>query len=192
MSLEKMKIDFIRREFLTLSINGAFQHNHVYEAQVSQDQKTVLKEEIYEELNKIVTEYNQSDINIDCETHITKIEGFRTWLEGKTEIIRPEKHGEDGATFGTAQKLLNLYLKYMWCLGILNKIPPHCPLDSIILQKTLGLKERWKKMSKGQYDVITKKMPNIEKIAEWELMEWEEYRNKQYNKSKKNLSNKQQ
>lgn len=33
---------------------------------------------------------------------------------------------------GTAQKALNLYLKYLWCLGRIKE-PPHCPIDAIVL-----------------------------------------------------------
>lgn len=32
------------------------------------------------------------------------------------------------------QKLLNLVLKYHWCLGQISE-PPHCPIDRIIIQK---------------------------------------------------------
>jgi len=35
---------------------------------------------------------------------------------------------------GTAQKALNLYLKYGWARGIVPE-PPHCPIDSIVLAK---------------------------------------------------------
>ena len=35
---------------------------------------------------------------------------------------------------GTAQKALNLYLKYGWALGIIPE-PPHCPIDSNVLAK---------------------------------------------------------
>ena len=33
---------------------------------------------------------------------------------------------------GTAQKALNLYLKYLWCLGEISE-PPHCPFDFQII-----------------------------------------------------------
>jgi hypothetical protein len=47
---------------------------------------------------------------------------------------------------GAAQKLLNLYLKFLWCLGKVD-MPPHLPLDSIV-QKILprGERIRWTKM----------------------------------------------
>ena len=33
--------------------------------------------------------------------------------------------------FGIAQKLVNLYLKYLWASGLVEE-PPHCPLDGIV------------------------------------------------------------
>jgi hypothetical protein len=33
---------------------------------------------------------------------------------------------------GSAQKALNLYLKYLWCLGKICS-PPHCPFDRQII-----------------------------------------------------------
>jgi len=42
---------------------------------------------------------------------------------------------DTGYRFGIAQKLLNLLLKYLWCLGLIPE-PPHCPVDRIILNRT--------------------------------------------------------
>lgn len=36
---------------------------------------------------------------------------------------------------GASQKLLNLQLKYLWCLGLIS-MPPHCPIDRIVLSYT--------------------------------------------------------
>ncbi len=38
---------------------------------------------------------------------------------------------------GTAQKALNLWLKYLWCSNFLPSEPPHCPFDRIIIQNHL-------------------------------------------------------
>jgi len=38
---------------------------------------------------------------------------------------------------GRAQKALNLYLKYLWCLGKVPA-PPHCPFDSRVIKKLRG------------------------------------------------------
>lgn len=36
---------------------------------------------------------------------------------------------------GISQKLVNLQLKYLWCLGVIPE-PPHCPVDRIVLART--------------------------------------------------------
>lgn len=38
----------------------------------------------------------------------------------------------NGYKIGVAQKLLNLYLKYLWCMDKVP-MPPHCPVDRRIL-----------------------------------------------------------
>jgi hypothetical protein len=43
---------------------------------------------------------------------------------------------------GTVQKALNFYLKYLWCLGRVQR-PPHCPFDSQIIGE-LGITPRIK------------------------------------------------
>lgn len=35
---------------------------------------------------------------------------------------------------GSAQKALNLYRKYLWCLGYIP-FPPHCPFDATIIDQ---------------------------------------------------------
>lgn len=39
---------------------------------------------------------------------------------------------------GVAQKLLNLFLKYLWTLNILGREPFHCPFDAIIKKKLIA------------------------------------------------------
>ncbi len=42
---------------------------------------------------------------------------------------------------GTAQKLINLHLKYLWAAGFIKE-PPHCPIDGII-RDMAGLEYDW-------------------------------------------------
>ena len=75
---------------------------------------------------------------------------------------------------GTTQKVLNLYLKYLW---VLNKIPepPHCPFDGIIIDM-MELNEpiRWTKFD--DIDVYNKLINKVKDekmtVAEWELGKW--------------------
>ena len=66
---------------------------------------------------------------VSDEAHVANIEGIAEALS--------EKHHEilEGGRLriGTAQKALNLYLKFMWCLDPYRPTPPHCPVDGVVL-----------------------------------------------------------
>jgi hypothetical protein len=81
----------------------------------------------------------------------------------------------DGYKFGVAQKLLNLCLKYHWCLGSIEA-PPHCPVDRIVIEKTSFRGElNWTEMkTRGEYAAVIAEIDRLAKekgisIAEWEL-----------------------
>lgn len=79
---------------------------------------------------------------------------------------------------GTVQKALNLYLKTVWCMGLISVEPPHCPVDGTILGKA-KIVGKWTEL-----DSIKQYMEWIEKIrsqarsrgfdslSEWELIFW--------------------
>ena len=80
--------------------------------------------------------------------------------------------------FGHAQKALNLYLKYRWCLDQAQE-PPHFPIDSIILKKVPGFERfRWTRMeSEEEYkEIISAARKQAQKsglsLARWELKEY--------------------
>jgi hypothetical protein len=79
--------------------------------------------------------------------------------------------------FGIAQKLINLYLKYRWCLGQIPT-PPHCPFDRIIISK-IGLYNgviNWTEIDcPNTYRSLVEKAQikaGEMSIAEWELLEF--------------------
>ena len=83
--------------------------------------------------------------------------------------------GEAGYKYGVAQKLLNLALKYHWCLGLTGE-PPHCPIDRIIISKTIHSgKINWTQITKrSQYEEVIKEVKGIAdkkglSISQWEL-----------------------
>ena len=109
-----------------------------------------------------------------------------------------DEHGgslaDGNMRFGFAQKLLNMYLKYMWCAGEMPT-PPHCPFDRRIIFGALPnhQDEFWGAL--GQMGEITwnwtqsdsvedylvwlaaademKKHGKYNSLAEWELFEFE-------------------
>lgn len=91
-----------------------------------------------------------------------------------------QKHGgvlhDRRFRIGSAQKALNLYLKYLWCLGRIE-MPPHCPIDGIILNE-IAKNTDYKKISWTKLDSITEYKEIIRKakevagqssLSEWEL-----------------------
>ena len=76
---------------------------------------------------------------------------------------------DDGYKYGVAQKLLNMYAKYMWCLGYIGE-PPHCPVDRFVLGEIAMSSLRWTRMTEKEYkDVIEKIRGLAPSIARWEL-----------------------
>ena len=51
---------------------------------------------------------------------------------------------------GIAQKALDLYLKYRWCIGLSAEPPLHCPFDALMLKQV----PRWRTKSWTKLDSI--------------------------------------
>jgi hypothetical protein len=132
------KENFINSEFWVLTIMGAFGRAKVYRPDVPVIEKKYFKRLLKGHLDTMIEScYFKS---ISQKTHIENIKEVMRFSESTSDILT-----NGNLNFGVAQKLLNLYLKYHWCLGLIPT-PPHFPVDSII-QKELGLKiVPWTKM----------------------------------------------
>lgn len=90
--------------------------------------------------------------------------------------IRPVILKNGTYKYGVAQKLLNLALKYYWCLGYIPE-PPHCPVDRIIIDKTqLKGKVNWTEIEdEHEYRQVieaVRKIAGTESLARWELLNY--------------------
>lgn len=79
--------------------------------------------------------------------------------------------------YGTAQKALNLYLKYLWRLRALGDgKPPHCPVDSIVMQAA-GLSGSWTRSDNEQESISwinwIRRVASPGSIADWEYGRWQ-------------------
>ena len=117
---------FLDQETLTLALNGALSRNQTYCKDIKPGKKEEFRKALRDCLYSHRDEYREEQIS--CKRHIDNIENLSSTLS--------ERHGDIllGGEFriGTAQKALNLYLKYCWARGIVKE-PPHCPIDSIML-----------------------------------------------------------
>lgn len=123
-----MKNTFINSEIWSLTIGGAFQRANVYKPNVlekdKKDFKFMLKGYID---NTIVDRYKKG--NVSDSHHIENIERLQEYTSNFDKLLTNGQFN-----FGVSQKLLNLYLKYLWCLDLIPE-PPHFPVDRIIQQK---------------------------------------------------------
>jgi hypothetical protein len=117
-----MKKEFLLSEIWSLSISAAFQRANVYGSEYAherEDYKKLLKKH----LKSIAEQYKTP---IDETTHIGNI--FKISECGHQCLANGKLN------FGVCQKLLNLYLKYLWCLDLITT-PPHFPIDRLIQQQ---------------------------------------------------------
>ena len=122
-----------------LSIQGAFAARNakgkIYKEEVVDKEKEVFKKELRKLIEEIINNIYVCGY-VDDKTHCECIKKIQEESRKYGEIL----HG-GALRIGIIQKLFNLYLKYLWCLGLIE-MPPHMPIDSIVLKK-LKRSERW-------------------------------------------------
>ena len=165
-----MKNRFIENELWYLSISGAFQRNKIYAVALA-EKDTKQKDAFKNLLRNSIFELSKQYSNVvSDEQHVSNI--LNLILINQNPIL----YNNGKLTFGTMQKLLNLYLKYLWCTDRLKQIPPHCPVDSIILQKSTNYKDhKWTQLDcKEKYMLYINDLRELASargmlLAEWEL-----------------------
>ena len=78
---------------------------------------------------------------------------------------------------GPAQKALNLYLKYQWCLGNIV-MPPHCPFDALVIGALPSAERRtWTQLDDAvtyrRLVRVARSVGGHQSLAEWELALYE-------------------
>ncbi len=162
-----MKIDFIKHEVFILTIMGAFQHNKIYGENVNVANKIKFRKSLELLLNIKAEAYKKM---VSESNHLMHLDELKSSLE----LAHKDILLDEFISFGTVQKILNLYLKYLWSIDLIVE-PPHCPIDSIILNRLNDFTTRWTKMNKNVYINTIEKIKLISEkrsIAEWELLEF--------------------
>lgn len=163
------KTRFIDEELLAFTFFASITRGEpVYGTRITQEKKDKFKEFVKRTLLKYAKKYKSK---LSEKEHISNIENIKREIESKFK----DKNtlNKNNFYFGRAQKLLNLYLKYLWCLGRITK-PPHCPFDRIVISE-LGLDFNWTSLTKEDYEkliVEARKKAGSLSLAEWELEFW--------------------
>ena len=163
-----MKERFIDNEIWILTFGGGFQRANIYQKEVADSAKSEFRNSLKNEIKRLV-ESHYSKNECSPQKHLENIVYLSDWTAKHFNGIL--KGGK--INIGVSQKLLNLYLKYQWCL---NKIPrpPHCPLDRIVISQFEKTNPTpWTKIDEiGEYERLiseAKIKASDQSLADWEL-----------------------
>jgi hypothetical protein len=164
---------FLLREFFTLTLAGTVQRAGLYRNETTEKDRKPFQESLRGILEEMAGTYVSPVTEV---VHVANIKRLADELSAKhADILADGK-----MRIGLAQKALNLYLKYHWCLGEIPE-PPHCPIDAIVLGKVKGCETvRWTRMRtiEEYCDVIAKVKVAAagRSLAQWELALWNVHR----------------
>ncbi len=129
-----MKTQFLIRTFLSNTQSSSFQRGNVYAANATNEQKRAFQDDFRRRLWELAYRYAQP---VSEEDHIRTIEAFADQLSES----HPDALANGRLRIGTAQKAVNLFLKFLWSIDLIPE-PPHCPIDRNVLTE-LGEERNW-------------------------------------------------
>ena len=126
--ISSSKTKFIDDQIYSLTLMATTQRSRIYRDGSSEEVRKAFRRDFQRALETCAKDYLEL---VTSEQHLRNIESLSVCLS--------DRHGaclRDGRfRIGLAQKALNLYLKYLWCLGRIDAEPPHCPIDRIVLEQ---------------------------------------------------------
>lgn len=158
---------FLKDEIWMLTFAGAFQRNKVYKDNVKETPRNTFRKELQEFIEREILPIYKEEID---DEHPYEMIGRVIDFSRKYESVL--SNGQ--LNVGTTQKLLNLALKYYWCLGWMPE-PPHFPIDgSIQTRLPVEYRKNWTKIKElSEYKAIIECARTVleegETLAGWEL-----------------------
>lgn len=149
---------------------GTVQHNKIYKNGVAERERKALQVALKQNLFEMSKQYTNPVSESVHELNIIQLADQLTASQ-KTILFN------DRFRIGTAQKALNLFLKYLWCAGEIAE-PPHCPFDFLIIQKLTSelLGNKWTQADDirtyRKWVAAAKACAAPLSLAEWELIAW--------------------
>jgi hypothetical protein len=149
------------------SLSAALQHNRVYQATASLGDRKVFRLAWAALIKEAVQAYSKPVTDGDHCAAIGRISDQLSTRFGPLLL-------GSSLRFGTSQKALNLYLKFLWRLRG-GGPPPHCPVDRKVLRE-VGLRGCWTKSdSRAEYMTwitAARTVAGNLSLADWEYALW--------------------
>ncbi len=162
-----MKDEFLDKIALSNTLGACMQRGKVYIKNIKQKERDAFTNYLLYELKKLTNSYKSP---------VTPDEHCRNIIEFSNLISQTKSNILNNGRFriGTAQKAINVYLKFLWCLNQIPE-PPHCPIDGIVLNK-LKNGAKWTKLDNiDEYKKIIAEIERVKgarSISEWECALW--------------------
>jgi hypothetical protein len=163
--LDKNKKVFLKYQLLDAAWTASTSRGNIYLPGISSDEKKEFRKQVEDRVLSF----------LDGHMELLSVKE----LESEIEDLSKSFSDRYMVNFriGQSQKILNLMLKYYWVLGWIHYIPPHCPIDRIILKagkaKINGKLPIWTKMNRIEdYRnclAAIKKNKNVKCLSSWEL-----------------------
>jgi len=164
------KKQFLHDEIFSLTLMAVVQRGNIYDATATNNERNQFHIELQRSLNEIAAEYGTYKTDEEHEKNISRLADTLSFLQ--RAVLR-----EGRFRIGSAQKALNLFLKYLWCLEEIPP-PPHCPFDFGIINKfkrTLppGVPTKWTELDSiehyREYVNAARTLARPHSLAKWEL-----------------------
>jgi hypothetical protein len=174
--------DFLADVFLSNSLSGGLGHSGTYVKTKNKGEEKWLnegKEKLYGVLKAALCELTakySTGASVTTEEHMESLQRLKQCA--KDSCAESLRGGE--LRLGVVAKLLNLFLKFFWCVGKITTPPPHCPFDRRLIQERLGFTgDDWTKVDDpATYLKWVSKAEELRdkenrgSLAEWELYAW--------------------
>lgn len=139
--MDKNKQDFLKKYNPTRSevvaqskaIAAAVQHNKLYSENIQLTAKKKIRATWVIELTKIADKYKKPRTVSEFEDDFLSMQNIMN--ANYLEYFRSGHKAGDGFRISHAQKSLSVYLKHLWCMGVIDT-PPICPIDNVVLKLT--------------------------------------------------------
>ncbi len=166
------RIEFVINELWILAWTASVQRARLYGEKTNSASSSAAVAKFREDVigflaEKIIPQYVEGCAE---EQHYDNIETLVTYATK----IDPGILGKAGYKYGVAQKLLNLALKYYWCLGLITE-PPHCPIDRIVISKTKhNGRINWTQiLRRSAYEEVIKEVKVLAQEERLSIPQWE-------------------
>jgi hypothetical protein len=164
---------FLKDELFSLTLMATVQRANVYAAASAEKDRKAFQAALRSRLEGLAKTYRETVLE---ETHIQNVLGLSSHLSSShARVLRDGRF-----RIGPAQKALNLYLKYLWCLGMIPA-PPHCPFDFRVISKlSTYTGPSWTALdTEGEYRVLIEAARATAQgmsLATWELQTYNNVR----------------